>query len=266
MKRVFASEWKRAMNPGIIAAVIGIAFCICFDSWNDLINAVQNRNPAFCVYYFMTNSAFGGMCRLYILPVFTTFPFAASFCEERNSRAVTYIVSREGVKSYSTVKYVVNAVVGGLTAASATALLLLLLLTRMPMTLDSTSAAGAGELFHTWTAIHHPFWYGVTETALGFMRGMIWASTAMTVSLFVTDKFVITMFPFLGSYVITKVAQILSIQNEIRLDLLLIGRIVIKNSGVTVVIAAVASCILVAVMGKFFTTEIARGHKDGTLY
>ena len=107
MKRVFASELKRAMNSGIIVA--------------DLINAVQNRNPAFCVYYFMTNSAFGGMCRLYILPVFATFPFAASFCEERNSRAVAYIVSREGVKSYSTVKYVVNAVVGGLTAATSSA-------------------------------------------------------------------------------------------------------------------------------------------------
>ena len=55
MKRVFASELKRAMNSGIIVAVIGIAFCICFDSWNDLINAVQNRNPAFCVYYFWRN-------------------------------------------------------------------------------------------------------------------------------------------------------------------------------------------------------------------
>ncbi len=82
MKRVFINEWKRAINISAVIAIIGVMFCICFDSWNDLISAMQSGNSVWCVYYFTSNSAFGGMCRKYILPVFATLPFAASFCEE----------------------------------------------------------------------------------------------------------------------------------------------------------------------------------------
>ena len=66
------------------------------------------------------------MCRNYILPVFAALPFASSFCEERNSRAVAYIASREGMRRYGSVKYVVNILTGGLVVALGTALLILL--------------------------------------------------------------------------------------------------------------------------------------------
>ena len=97
MSRVFINEWKRAINISAVIAVIGVMFCICFDSWNDLVSAMQSGNAVWCVYYFISNSAFGGMCRNYILPVFAALPFAASFYEERNSRAVAYIASRDGM-------------------------------------------------------------------------------------------------------------------------------------------------------------------------
>ena len=70
MSRVFINEWKRAINTGTVIAVIGVMFCICFDSWNDLVSAMQSGNSVWCVYYFTSNSAFGGMCRKYIVPVF----------------------------------------------------------------------------------------------------------------------------------------------------------------------------------------------------
>lgn len=88
MRRVFINEWKMAINISAVIAIIGVMFCICFDSWNDLTGAIQSGNIVWRVYYFTSNSAFGGMCRKYILPVFAVLPFATSFCEERNSRAV----------------------------------------------------------------------------------------------------------------------------------------------------------------------------------
>ena len=136
MSRVFINEWKRAINTSTFLAVIGVMFCICFDSWNDLVSAMQSGNPAWCVYYFISNSAFGGMCRNYILPVFAALPFAASLCEERSSKAVAYIVSREGMRRYGAVKYIVNILIGGLVVASGTVLLMLFLRIRLQMTSD----------------------------------------------------------------------------------------------------------------------------------
>ena len=143
MKRVFINEWKRTINISAVIAIIGVMFCICFDSWNDLASAMQSGNSVWCVYYFTSNSAFGGMCRKYIVPVFATLPFAASFCEERKSRAVAYIVSREGMRRYGAVKYIVNILMGGLVVAFGTVLLILFLRTRFPMTSDYYEASTA---------------------------------------------------------------------------------------------------------------------------
>ena len=268
MIRVFANEWKRAINLSCIVAIIGVVFCICFDSWNDLINAMQSGNSVWCVYYFMSNSAFGGMCGNYILPVFATLPFATSFCEERNSKAVAYIASREGMRRYGVVKYIVNILMGGLVVAFGTVLLFLFLRMRLPMTSDDykVTVYGAAGAFHQWLAVHHPIRYCMTEVALGFMRGMIWAGVSMFVSLYVTDRLVITMFPFLGSYVIVRVSQMLSLDDNWRLDQILIGRTVIKDSGHTVMIAAIVSSILVFLVGICFTKKLVKGLRDGMFY
>lgn len=268
MIRVFINEWRRAINISAVIAIIGVMFCICFDSWNDLASAMQSGNSVWCVYYFTSNSSFGGMCRKYILPVFATFSFAASFCEERKSRAVAYIVSREGMQRYGAVKYIVNILMGGLVVAFGTVLLILFLRMRFQMTSDyyETSVESAADLFHKWLAVHSPVRYCMTEAALGFMRGMIWAGASMFVSLYVRDRFVITMFPFLGNYVLIRVSQILSLDADWRLDHILIGRTVIRNSGYTVVAAAIASSILVFLMGVCFTKKLVKGLRNGMFY
>lgn len=268
MSRVFLNEWKRAVNPGVILAVIGVMFCICFDSWNDLLSAMQSGNDVWCVYYFTSNSAFGGMCGSYILPVFAAFPFAASFCEERNSRAVAYIVSREGMGKYGAVKYMVTVLAGGMVVAAGTVLLILLLRMRLPMTSDDVEASvsGAADLLHKWLAVYHPVRYALTEAALGFLRGMLWAGAALFVSLYVTDRLVVAMFPFLGSYAVVRVSQILSLEDCWRLDHILNGRTVIGDSGHTVMVAAILSGVLVALLGVCFTKKLVRGLRDGIFY
>ena len=169
---------------------------------------------------------------------------------------------------YGAVKYIVNILMGGLVVAFGTVLLILSLRTRFPMTSDhyETSAADTADLFHKWLAVHSPVRYCMTETALGFMRGMIWAGVSLFASLYLTDRLVITMFPFFGSFVIVRISQMLSIDDKWRLDQILIGRTVVKDSGHTVMIAAIASGVLVFLMGCTFTRKMARGLKDGMLY
>ena len=130
----------------------------------------------------------------------------------------------------------------------------------------ATSVGNTADLFHKWLAVHSPVCYCMTETVLGFMRGMIWAGVSLFVSLYVTDRLVITMFPFFGSYAIVRISQMLSIDDKLRLDQILIGRTVIKDSGYTVMIAVIVSGVLVFLMGCVFTRKMARGLKDGMFY
>ena len=103
-------------------------------------------------------------------------------------------------------------------------------------------------------------------------RGSAWiyawddmAGASMFVSLYVRDRFVITMFPFLGSNVIIRVSQIISLDADWRLDDILIGRTVIRDSGYTVGAAAIASSILVFLMGVCFTKKLVKGLSSGKL-
>ncbi len=126
-----------------------------------------------------------------------------------------YIVSREGMRRYGAVKYMVNILMSGLVVAFGTVLLILFLRMRFPMTNDyyATSAADTADLFHKWLAVHSPVRYCMMEAALGFMRGMMWAGASMFASLYLTDRLVTAMFPFLGSYVIVRISPA---ENEAR--------------------------------------------------
>lgn len=135
MKKVFAVEMKRAINIGWIISILGVCFSICFDSWNDLMRALTSHTGS--IHYFFWNSSWGGVCRTYFLPIFAAIPFATSFCKEYKNHSLSFIVSREGKKRYCTVKYVINALCGGVTVAIGTGVLLLALSFVLPMA-DST--------------------------------------------------------------------------------------------------------------------------------
>ena len=135
MKKVFAVEMKRAINIGWIISILGVCFSICFDSWNDLMRALTSHTGS--IHYFFWNSSWGGVCRTYFLPIFAAIPFATSFCKEYKNHSLSFIISREGKKRYCTVKYVINALCGGVTVAIGTGVLLLALSFVLPMA-DST--------------------------------------------------------------------------------------------------------------------------------
>lgn len=264
MSKVLVAELRRTINLGFIIAIIGVIFSICFDSWNDLISNLGHSN--LCAYYFMENSAFGGMCRKYLLPIFATLPFACSFCKERKNKVVSFIASREGRIKYSVTKYLVNTLVGGLVVALGTTFLFVFLLANFPMTDSNYEATQMSDAFHVWLAINHPLKYCLIEIAFAFCRGAIWASVSMFVSIYITDSFVVTLFPFLGSYIVVRLCQFFKIADMQRLDMILIGRSVISNSGHTLVIGVTATVMIVGVIGLIFTKKMVRGLKDGTLY
>ena len=56
MNKVIRAEFGRTINAGLIIAIAGIIFSICFDSFNDLIAGLRNGQGY--VGYFFSNAAF----------------------------------------------------------------------------------------------------------------------------------------------------------------------------------------------------------------
>ena len=157
MNKVIRAEFGRTINAGLIIAIAGIIFSICFDSFNDLIAGLRNGQGY--VGYFFSNAAFGGMCTKYMLPVFTALPFSVSLCQERNNKAVSYIVSREGKNRYIFAKFIVSAISGGFVAVCGTVLLFLMLAMRFPIAGDEFEGAVVSDYFHEWSAVYYPQLY-----------------------------------------------------------------------------------------------------------
>lgn len=264
MTKVFLAEIKRAINIWCVLGILGVAFSICFDSWNDLIQNLKNNSGD--VHYFFWNSAFGGMCRSYLLPIFAAFPFATSFSNERKSKSVAYIVSREGRKRYCITKYIVNALSGGTVVAIGTALVLLLLSIAFPMTDSDLQDVQAADIFHSWLAVNRPMMYCTVEICLGFCRGIIWSGIALLISVYIEDPFVVIVSPYMVNYVFVQFCRLLQIDNNYRFDMILIGRTVVHSSWNTVAIAITGTLIIALLIGTVFVKAIVRRLRDGTIH
>ncbi len=254
--RTFFCELKRAMNFRIILGVMGVIFCICFDSWNDLLGAF--RGNVGNVHYFFWNSAYGGVCREYFLPVFSAIPFAVSFCKEYNENVFPFIVSREGKTGYCIMKYVANALCGGVVVACGTLILFILLAARMPIA-NMTSLDVASEVrLHFWISMHDPFLYGVVEVVNGFLTGLLWSSIALSVSGYIPNTFVVIMSPYLMSFVLVHTFRLTGIDSAYWFTKWLTGYSVIGSSVKTMGLSVVVILTILGILGVLFTKKVRR--------
>lgn len=259
----FFSEFKRTMNFGMIIAIIGVMLCICFDSWNDLVRNLSMKQGS--VHYFFQNSAFGGVCRTYFLPIFTTLPFSTSFCREYKENAFPFIVAREGKRGYCLIKYVISALCGGFVVAFGTALLFVLLASVFPVADIPYQEVPVAESFHLWIASYHPFLYGVVETANGFLTGLLWSCVSICVSAYIPNSFVTMTSPYLISFAIGHMFRLFRIDNLYRFDKWLTGYSIIGSSMQTLLFSVITVLIIISILGILFTKKV-QGRIENELY
>lgn len=250
----YLNEFKRTANYGMIIAIIGVIFCICFDSWNDLLGAFRSNTGN--VHYFFWNSAFGGTCRYYFLPIFTTLPFATSFCKEYNENSLPFIVARKGKAGYCISKYITNALCGGFVVAFGTALLFVLLASKFPVADISYEDVKIADSSHFWIATYYPFWYGVVEAANGFLTGLLWSCVALFVSAYVPNSFVTITSPYLASFALTHAFRLYKV--DYRFNKWLTGDLIIGSSVQTLVLSSITVLIIISILGFLFTKKVRR--------
>lgn len=163
-------------------------------------------------------------------------------------------------------KYVINALCGGVTVAIGTGVLLLALSFVLPMADSTFQDAVVSDRFHAWIALYHPFEYGVLEVWSGFLRGILWSSIALCVSVYISDPFVVLVSPYFVSFFIVQAYRMGNVVDRYRLDKLLTGNVIIQSSVHTVLICTTVVLLIVILFGILFRRTVLRRLEDGVFY
>lgn len=76
MNKVIRAEFGRTINAGLIIAIAGIIFSICFDSFNDLIAGLRN-GQGYVGYFFLQCCFWWNVYQVYAAGIYSI----AIFCK-----------------------------------------------------------------------------------------------------------------------------------------------------------------------------------------
>ncbi|SER02633.1 hypothetical protein SAMN04487884_101170 [Butyrivibrio fibrisolvens] len=262
MKNILRAEINRALNIKVVICILFVGCCIIFDSYNDFIMLAKSGTGY--VHYFFWNSALGGMCRTYLIPIIAVIPYATSLAEDINDQMIMLAVTRSGNKKYCISKYLVGFITGGIVVAIGTAMLFLGLSLIFPVASEGYYDIDIGDSFHDWIARYDPAKYFILQTVFGFCRGAIWAGMAMLVSLYTSDIFVIIASPYCMMFAWIQMCRTIGITDKIRLDMILIGRQVIHNSADTIMIGLIGTISVLIITGILFIHKFLKEIRLGS--
>jgi hypothetical protein len=257
--RLTRANFKRAFGFSFIASVILTVCFLIFDMWTDFTNGFAEKWQGLSVWYFYFFSVVTmGTYSSNMLPMLAALPFSASYCEEQTAGITPFIVSRTSKETYCVSKILTGVLAGGLTLSLGVLLHTFLLSTQMPL-LDADALRQMqdlpyGSAIRSGTGIG----YFLIGAYLAFLRGALSAAAAMTVSAYITNKYVTIVSPLILKFIAVRCYGILKVPNDARLDLLLRGRSSIGTDGGTLLAVSIVVVLLVLLCGFLFVRRVRR--------
>lgn len=131
--------------------------------------------------------------------VFCVLPYANSFCEDYNTRFFRFIVCRSGTKKYAFSKSVITTISGGLVMSAIvfSTIILCGILADSPETPDKIEFmrdsiwVRSGIIY-----VMNGYLYLFLRVLLAFLFGCVWSSIGLTISTFITNRYVTYIAPF----------------------------------------------------------------------
>src|SRR5450830_1714445 len=170
---------------------------------------------------FIYAAGMGGFFAIFA-PLIAALPFAASFITDRTSGYITFILSRTSFRRYRTSKYVANLLAGGVSTSLPLLVGYGIINIFYPRGFQPIPALGEawdnvripwvnangtfGYLYRTKPDLYIFFLIG-----LAFLWGAAWATTGLSLSSFIHNKYRALVAPFLLYVVVDFVTQVLGI-------------------------------------------------------
>ena len=187
----FSSDLDRALGQGIfLAAVLVIAAAIILPGGKDLFPDAEKIAKGLEAGYHTTlfRKGLSGEAVVFLLPLVSTLPYAASWLDERKNGYWKAYMPRTTKEKYAVSRITANAAGGGLCSALGyfLAYLILALIYRPMEAAAETPAISFGALALGGAAV--------------FLMGVFWAGAGFLCSLLFRNRYMIYGGPFLLSY------------------------------------------------------------------
>ncbi len=263
-RNTFAADFKRSRLP-MLAAVLAVIAGFIFDNYSDLkfLASEQGRENLSVFYYHFNSVSLGGMFSSYLSALIAALPFAAEYAVEHQSGMVLYLVSRIGVNHYSISKMLTAAITGGLTLCLGSMIFAAALSAQLPFVRPSDLVEHSGLPYDSLLASGNGIPYFGAAWYLRFLTGSLWASTAMCVSAFAPDRYVVITSPFLLCFLMVQFARLFRIPDAARLDMLFIGRAQWGSEPVSLLLAGTVTALFVAALTFVFCRRVKEVVQNG---
>lgn len=264
LSQTVRADFKIGLKVPFLLAVFGVFSGFCFDNWEALRSFIRSskqysESSVQCVmYYFFNSFSYGGVFSTYFATIMAAIPFAANYCQETEGGMSIYKITRCGSSVYVRSKFLVAAMLGGLTLFLGGLIFSALLGIYLPIVTP-------GKLFESqWI----PFFqalntgngvlYMVIVLYISFLGGCLWASVGLCASAYFPSKYVAVCAPFIFRFVLTQIGRLLKLPNGLRLELLLCARGTIYSDSVTLIVTTATVLLLIFVCHRLFTRRIER--------
>ena len=256
--RLTKANLKRAFGfRFFISAILVICFML-FDVWGDLEFIVEDPKDMSVWYYYFFSVVMMGTYSSNMFPLLAALPFAANYCEEQQAGVTPLIVSRSSKRSYCISKMLVCTIAGGLALFFGVLLHTVVLSTQLSLCNSEALQQMQGLPYYTALANGTGAGYFLIGAYLAFLRGALYASAAITVSAYITNKYVTIASPFIIHFIAVRLYVILKVPNQARLDLLLRGRTEVHSGATTLILVTVIVIVLIIICGLIFTRKVRR--------
>jgi len=253
MSRQYIIDFSRGVFSSRF--MLGVLLCpllVILDNPVDFRQAVRNPAMFSMDYFYFHSIVYGGLFGTYILNTLCALPFAPAAQTELNTGYCLYAIRRVNKKTYLLSKYVVTLVSGGLVNSLGILLTVFLLLAFFPAYIKNGDLISLPYFRLLYSGNVSAFIAFVA--CMAFLRGAVWSSIAVMLSLFTKSKTIVTVVPFAGLFLIHQTASTLKISNTWRPDMWLVTRTAFLDSE----ILSLLMCLWIAVLctcacwGRFY--------------
>lgn len=246
---------KRIFMKCVLAAFL-IGICIPLDSIDIFMMAVKNpKNMVDSQYFWLNSIIYGGIYGGYFISVLSALPFADSFCQEYQQGIWRYIVARTGNLRY-VIRNVKSAFLYGAVTSCGGGGLFLLCTRGICNLFDKSRYIEVDFLPFSDFLLEKPELYFLAMLYLLFLTGGLWSCAGYCFSVYVPVRHLVYLFPFVASFVLTRVNTMLQIPEQWRMDFLLCGRSGPKQPLVYLILVSVIVILVVCLCAYLFNKKL----------
>lgn len=262
MLRLLVWGLRFAAKEGLFATALGVVLCICLDTW-DQVPFLWTSDDAVDVFYYWFNAfVFGGFYSVFVTPMLSCIPYAASFCEEYNSNMLRTLIAKMDTKTYCIAKSIVTALSGGMSLAAGGSIFVLGASFFTELVNKNKLSEYNGLPYYKYIQDGNGIKYFAAVIFLLYLSGMLWSSVALLVSAYTQNRYVVFAAPLLFSFFLVRLNVFLGLPDYMCMNLLLQARSMIGSEERTLFVTAMIIILFVAIIGFLFYRKVKRVIKD----